>query len=231
MQAVSTTSPAPGFTSVRGPIYPWPIIIAQLTDCSIKQSQHRFIVYRHAETEFNAENLITGQTDVDLTYSGRDAARNLQRILPVNFDGVYCSALRRAIDTGRLALMLHPNVQMRVDARLNEVRLGSLEGQRRRYIPAFAHGDIDFAPPGGESYRAAAQRMFSAVADIAAYAQRYHHASTDLVFAHAGVMRIVATLVMRITNPAQIFELKFPKNFGLEIPVSLVDVPRFWYPR
>jgi broad specificity phosphatase PhoE len=212
-------------------VYSWPDIVGRLEKIDRGEFHHRTLIYRHAQTEYNAANLITGQRNVDLTGLGRDAARQLRNLLPERFDAVYCSALKRAIDTADLALRQQPGRPVIVDARFNEVGLGTLEGQRRRYISAFAMGDIDFAPPAGESYRTAAQRIFSAFIDLCERALDRHCASTDLVFAHAGVMRILATLVIRMDNPTMMFALRFHKERRLEIENHMIRVPSFWYLR
>jgi broad specificity phosphatase PhoE len=214
---------------VDGAIYPWPDIVGRLEKIARGELHHRTFIYRHAETEYNAANLITGQHNVGLTGLGRDAARQLRNLLPRQFEAVYCSALRRAIDTADLALRQQLGRPVTVDSRFNEVGLGTLEGQRRRYISAFAMGDIDFAPPAGETYRTAAQRIFSAFIDLCERALERRRPSTDLVFAHAGVMRILATLVTRVDNPIMMFELRFHKERSLQIEDHMIRLPNFWY--
>jgi broad specificity phosphatase PhoE len=212
-------------------VYPWLEIIARLQEIKETTVPHRTFVYRHAETEFNAANLITGQTDVELTESGREAARQFRRYVPTQFDSVYCSALKRAQETARLALAAYGffTRQCVIEPRFNEVALGRLEGKKRRHISAFAEGDIDFAPPGGESYRSAAQRVFSAFIDLCERAATRNYVSTDLIFAHAGVMRILATLVLGIEDSVDMFRLKFSDQIGLEIRNKAIKVPEFWY--
>jgi broad specificity phosphatase PhoE len=212
------------------PIYRWPEIVARLELAAANPYPHRTLVYRHSETVFNALGLVTGQIDVDLTDAGRKAASELSREVPVRIDGLYCSALRRAKETARLAVANSgfSHREIIFDPRLNEVGMGTLEGQTRRYVGAFAAGDIDFCLPGGESYRSAAQRVLSAFADVCECAMRRGRESTDLIFTHAGVMRILATIGFGIDDPARMFRLKFNHHMSIEIYNKKIKVPDFW---
>ncbi|RYY13491.1 MAG: 2,3-bisphosphoglycerate-dependent phosphoglycerate mutase, partial [Cytophagaceae bacterium] len=62
----------------------------------------KLVLIRHGESQWNLENRFTGWTDVDLTDTGRQQARNAGQILKKNgytFDQGFTSVLRRAIKT------------------------------------------------------------------------------------------------------------------------------------
>jgi 2,3-bisphosphoglycerate-dependent phosphoglycerate mutase len=63
---------------------------------------HKLVLIRHGESTWNLENRFTGWTDVDLTPTGVEQARNAGRLLKAEgyeFDLAYTSVLKRAIRT------------------------------------------------------------------------------------------------------------------------------------
>ena len=60
----------------------------------------RLVVVRHGESEFNADGVWTGTTDVGLTVKGHADGRRMGELLrDVAFDIVYTSCMRRAVQT------------------------------------------------------------------------------------------------------------------------------------
>ncbi len=94
---------------------------------------YKLVLIRHGESTWNLENRFTGWTDVDLTPTGVDQAKNAGRLLKAEgyeFDVAYTSVLKRAIRTLYLALdemdcMWLPVVK---SWRLNERHYGGLQG-------------------------------------------------------------------------------------------------------
>lgn len=94
---------------------------------------YKLVLIRHGESQWNLENRFTGWTDVDLTDTGREQAREGGQHLReagFTFDIAYTSVLKRAIRT--LWLVLDEMDQMWVpvkrDWRLNERHYGDLQG-------------------------------------------------------------------------------------------------------
>src|SRR3546814_17196371 len=68
---------------------------------------HKLVLMRHGESQWNLENRFTGWTDVDLTDTGREQARQAGELLKkegYEFDLAYTSVLKRAIRTLWIAL-------------------------------------------------------------------------------------------------------------------------------
>jgi probable phosphoglycerate mutase len=133
---------------------------------------------RHGETDYNAEGRLQGRRDTALNARGREQARECGDVLRDLFardgreavDFAYvASPLQRARDTMallRTALGLDPG-SYAVDDRLMEISYGEWEGLTLPEIEARMPGMLaererdkwDFAPPGGESYRALTYRI------------------------------------------------------------------------
>ena len=94
---------------------------------------HKLVLIRHGESTWNLENRFTGWTDVELTPTGVEQAREAGRLLKAaghEFDVAYTSVLKRAIWTLWYALeemdrTWLPEVK---DWRLNERHYGALQG-------------------------------------------------------------------------------------------------------
>ena len=94
---------------------------------------HKLILLRHGESQWNLENRFTGWTDVDLTAQGLDEARRAGELLKsegFEFDIAYTSVLKRAIRTLHTVLEQMDRLWLPVvkSWRLNERHYGALQG-------------------------------------------------------------------------------------------------------
>jgi broad specificity phosphatase PhoE len=83
------------------------------------------ILIRHGQTTTNAQNLLVGRSDPELTALGERQARALRPLLE-DVREVWSSPLRRARDTAALAI---PHVEAIVRETFIEVDYGHLDGQ------------------------------------------------------------------------------------------------------
>jgi len=106
---------------------------------------HKLVLIRHGESTWNLENRFTGWTDVDLTPTGIEQARQAGRLLNVEgyeFDVAYTSVLKRATRTlwhvlDELDRTWLPVVK---SWRLNERHYGALQGLDKAEV-AMQYGD------------------------------------------------------------------------------------------
>lgn len=94
---------------------------------------YKLVLIRHGESTWNLENRFTGWTDVDLTATGVDQAKNAGRLLKAegyDFDLAYTSVLKRATHTLWHALDEMDRTWLPVvhSWRLNERHYGALQG-------------------------------------------------------------------------------------------------------
>ena len=94
---------------------------------------YKLVLIRHGESTWNLENRFTGWTDVELTPTGIEQARNAGRLLKAEgyeFDVCYTSVLKRAIHTLWLTLEEMGRTWLPVvkNWRLNERHYGGLQG-------------------------------------------------------------------------------------------------------
>ena len=138
---------------------------------------------RHGETTYSRDGILAGWVDVSLTERGAAQAEAVHPCLDgATFVGVWCSDLRRAVQTALLAW--GPPV---ADPRLREISFGALEGARwdtleAVYKKALVHFS-GFNPPGGETLEDAWERVAGFVAELPA--------GRHLLFTHGGIIRLL----------------------------------------
>ncbi|GAA0471480.1 histidine phosphatase family protein [Streptomyces stramineus] len=171
-----------------------------------------FVLVRHGETEWHAENRYAGRTDVPLTGLGRRQAAALGVwAAGLRLDAVLCSPLSRAGLTAQpaaTALGLSP----RVDERLYEVDFGRGDGLTRREmaaefpaeLAAFLDDPVAHHLPGGEDPVAAAARGVDCLRDVA----RDLPDGRVLVVAHSTLVRLVLCELLGI--PLSHYRQVFP---------------------
>ncbi len=102
------------------------------------------VLIRHGESTWNAQNLFTGWTDVDLTAKGETEARQAGALLAaeerngLDLRVVHTSVLTRAVRTANLALdeMGRSWLPVRRHWRLNERHYGALQGLDKKQTTA-----------------------------------------------------------------------------------------------
>jgi 2,3-bisphosphoglycerate-dependent phosphoglycerate mutase len=98
------------------------------------------VLLRHGESTWNAENLFTGWTDVDLSPRGEAEARGAGQLLAdeqdrgLDLQVVHTSVLTRAVRTANLALdeLGRSWLPVRRHWRLNERHYGALQGKNKK---------------------------------------------------------------------------------------------------
>jgi probable phosphoglycerate mutase len=125
------------------------------------------ILVRHGESVANAQGLLLGRTDAELTDAGRAQAAAARSLLRDPVVEVRTSPLSRARDTAQL-LGLGPPVT--VDERWVEVDYGEFECQPLGGIPAEVwqrwRSDRDFRPEGGETLAEVDERIARACEEL-----------------------------------------------------------------
>ncbi len=158
----------------------------------------KIILVRHGHSTSNASGTYTGQMDAPLSEIGLAQAAQLADALcrAQHIDAVYTSDLSRAVETvrptaERLGLSLH------LERDLRELDVGAWTGVpyaevRARYAADFIAytQSIDAPCTGGESIRAASERLLGCIERIA----KEWNGKTVLICSHALCCRLLAAL-------------------------------------
>ena len=159
---------------------------------------------RHGETTWNAERRVQGHTDVPLHDGGREqAALTGRRLADVRFGAVYSSDLIRARETAEIIVAASNTGPYEIvfDQRLREVSFGEVEGktwtEMDEGVRAVQHErNLDFAPPGGESYR----QMLDRLGGFAEMLRERHPHDDVLVVGHGAAFRALAVRMLSLPD-------------------------------
>lgn len=220
-------------------VYDWDSITEYLYNPNTHNlTNTRFIFVRHGSTSYNIRNRISGIHNTQLTSEGIDQAKNLAKILTlVNPSALFSSNLDRAFQTAHIYLDsindIQPskfnNLKVTKDFRLSEINLGQIQGQKRKHIPSFENGDINFKPTGGESYKEASKRIASFIVDASKFSESFNTDNpTILIFCHAGVMRIARSFFEAVTDTKNVFNFDFSNTGVLDVQSSQLNIPNYW---
>lgn len=172
----------------------------------------RMVLLRHGQTALSVDRRYSGRGNPELTDLGRSQAEAAGRRVAAgalgSIDAVVSSPLARTMSTARAAAdALGVDVQP-FDG-LIETDFGSWEGLTFREAaerdPALHRrwlGDIDVAPPGGESFAQVADRVVQARADLVAE----HPGRTVLAVSHVTPIKTLLRDALK-AGPELLFRL------------------------
>jgi broad specificity phosphatase PhoE len=165
----------------------------------------RIHLARHAET--SAPDRFHGaESDIGLSDWGRLQAERLgESLRAADASALYCSALRRAMETA-IPIGRSCGLEPVVIEDLHERRIGPLSGLSREegwatYAQSKARwmaGDLEFSHPGGESFADIRRRVVPVFRELAAR----HPGQAVIVVAHGVVIRVVVTSLAAGFTPA-----------------------------
>lgn len=215
-----------------------------------------FFLIRHGETQLNREQLISGQLDVNLNKHGRKQAGALGERLSQAPKFVYCSGLKRTIETARIALSMRdlplsdlkpsggncqttdksnftsmPQKKKRYELRLkeglNERAYGQLEGKS---VNSLREVEISsYLEHGVEDFFHFAARVVHCLCDIFEDISNECGNGEVYVFSHAGVIRILKSLTFRPVTVNEVVLSRVAHATPIPFKVDNLEVPPVFY--
>jgi len=111
----------------------------------------------HGTTADNEKGIASGWSDASLSELGKKQSLELKELVKdKRFDVVFCSDLRRAVDSAKLAFGSTKTIQ---DKRLRECNYGDLTRADSKKVESLTLEHIDKPFPNGESYRDVEKRI------------------------------------------------------------------------
>ncbi len=162
----------------------------------------RVFFVRHGATTLSAEDRFAGATDVDLSSAGAAQAVALgDRLATEPVAAIYCSPLRRTVDTAALLAKPHAQTPIARDG-LREIDHGRWEQMRRSEVEkafpdeyaAWEADPFTFAPQGGESGLAVMARALPVVRE----AVIAHAGKCIVIVSHKATIRLVVSSLLGI---------------------------------
>lgn len=158
----------------------------------------QLFITRHGETEWNVEKRLQGRLNSNLTENGvKDAKLLGERLKNIDFDMVYASPSKRAVETAKL-IMGNRALPLKTDERLMEIHLGEWEGRTTGEIKQ-TEPDLHFLyeekphlfKGTGESFVDVKQRVDSILKDL----EKTHQNGNVLVVTHGVVIKVLQTIL------------------------------------
>jgi broad specificity phosphatase PhoE len=164
----------------------------------------RVLLLRHAETAA-PDRFHGAESDIGLSVQGqRQAEQAAEQIATLRPAAIYCSAMRRAVETAEPIGRACGLVPQRI-ATLHERRMGRLSGQLREAARPFYEtvkeaweaGNLDSTHEGGESYAEMRRRVVPAWNELVGRSR----GQTIVVVAHGVVIRVLLTSLLEGYGP------------------------------
>lgn len=166
----------------------------------------QLFLVRHGETQWNVEEKTQGRQDSPLTAEGIQQGKMLANYLKkFNIDSIYCSPLKRAVDTGNLIReALGVPIQYKED--LMELNFGIWEGLTAKEIEASYPTELEiwhqhpqqWEIQKGESLTIGLQRVTRCIEEILAQ----DPAERILIISHGTIIKLylMSLLGMELTH-------------------------------
>ena len=193
------------------------------------------VMVRHGETEGNIDDKAQGHFDAQLTERGRLQAQAVaKRLADVQFDAVYSSDLRRAMDTAKTITANRTELKIRPRPQLREYNFGDFEDflwddignavpeVYQRWKNLDTRHTIEF--PGGESMGNAWQRVGDFVSEMLNTHRQGNE--TLLVVGHGGSLQALLGQLLNLRIRDQ-WDFVFT-NTGVTILDEHLYTPNGW---
>ena len=180
----------------------------------VNPSPRTIYLVRHGETQGNIDDKAQGHLDVPLTETGKLQAKAVaERLSDIEFDAVYSSDLKRAVDTAKAITAQHPELRIQTRSELREYHFGNYEDMPwdevsntdpqlfQRWKNLTTRIDIKF--PGGESMRDAWKRVGSFLREVLADHRQGN--KTILIVGHGGSLQAVLAQLLNLSAANQWF--------------------------
>lgn len=151
----------------------------------------KLYIFRHGQTDWNAERRVQGHTDIELNEVGRREAELLgERLKGIHIEKVFSSDLSRALETAKIALS---HLEIESSERLREAHFGEAEGKiftdvLKEFGEDYFRTEPEFWDhriAGGETKRECIERVWGFIDEVTLNS---HHKSVA-ISTHGGVIR------------------------------------------
>lgn len=160
----------------------------------------RLYLIRHGATQLSLEDRFAGSTDVELSDEGRwQASRLAERLADDRISAIYCSPMRRTIETAQI-VGAPANLSPMLREELREINHGHWETLRRAEVEArfpdeyaaWQEDPFTFAPEGGESGLSVMARALPLVRQIVVQ----HPGERVAIVSHKATIRLVISSLL-----------------------------------
>ena len=144
----------------------------------------------HGTTVDNENGVASGWHDTELSELGRTQAVELkEKIRDSKFDVVYCSDLKRAVDSAKLTF--GGSIEIKQDKRLRECNYGDFTQKNSEEMDKLTLEHVDKPFPNGESYKDVERRVRDFLNDLL----KEHTGKNVAIVAHKAPQLVLEVLI------------------------------------
>ncbi|MAF99357.1 MAG: hypothetical protein CMH61_01985 [Nanoarchaeota archaeon] len=158
----------------------------------------KLLLVRHGQTIENRERRLQGHIPGHLSELGKKQAQLVgERLKNEEFSVIYCSDLKRCIDTSQPIVQFHPSTPFVKDNRLREMSYGIFEGKLLAEADLEAlDGDLYHRHPDhGESFIQLHERMST----FHKFLLSQNHSGTVLLVSHGTSLKILQGILLGLS--------------------------------
>jgi broad specificity phosphatase PhoE len=163
----------------------------------------KIFLLRHGETDYHAQKRLLGRMNIGLNETGREQARRAAGYFEdIELSAVYCSPLKRCLETARPTAE-SKGLEIQVMDELIEVEMGEWDGRlvkelfemENELLSRWLRNPSSVMLPGGEDFNAVKERAAVALEKIT---KRHAEGSPALIVAHGGPIRVMLCQALRM---------------------------------
>jgi alpha-ribazole phosphatase/probable phosphoglycerate mutase len=148
----------------------------------------------HGTTTDNQKEISSGWKDVELSEKGIEQSKELpKQIGNKKFDVVFCSDLKRAIESAKISF--EGKFPIKQDSRLRECNYGDFNGKKSDIVEPMQEKSINERFPNGESYEDVKNR----INDFLKYLKKNYNESHIAIVAHKAPQLALDVLLKGLT--------------------------------
>ncbi len=152
-------------------------------------------VLRHGQTDYNVQGKFQGQVDIPINSNGIEQAKMVtEKLKDINFEIVFSSPLKRALQTAKIVT----NSEIIVDNRLIERSFGKLEGKYS--IEDYENRIEEFQIETLENLK---KRVYSFLDDIIL---KYKNCNNILIVTHACITSMIEQYFLKTKSTNEILK-------------------------
>lgn len=167
----------------------------------------KFFYVRHGQTDWNLEGKMQGgESEKNLNEIGIEQAKQTRKSLKdIKYDIIICSPMNRAKQTAEI-INEDSDIQIVIDERLRERKLGDLEGHKvtEEIEKIIWDYNKNYDIPNGENLHNFEKRIFECLEDI----KKKYEDKTVLIVAHGGVGKIIKAYLYGMPKSKNLSEIE-----------------------
>ncbi len=186
----------------------------------------KIYLVRHGESEFQKKKIWGG--DSGLTRRGIEQARRVAEYLKnIELERIYCSKLKRSMQTAELIKQFHPNIPITQLEELNEIEMGLIDSQYRvevevnfpEFLAERERNKWSTRFPQGESYETETEKVRQKLREIVL------NPGNTCIAGHKGKNRITMGILLNLPE-THIPYIDHPNDTIFEIDLDTRELYR-----